>query len=197
MNKNQHGFGSTQIVMIVAAIGVIGGVGWYVLKGGDGKGVQVSNTSETAQSTTTQTQTSNASLQNEKLTTKTTDTVQDINALIVKGDYLKLQPYMADSVAITKQSANATAILSKADADSIINEYLAKTDVSNGAQLPWDFEGQDVTRSTINRSRGAISGFTTQGHIGISHDNAVIAYKLDANQKIDAVYMSYSASLIE
>jgi Tfp pilus assembly protein PilE len=190
MKANQKGFSVVEILVIVVIVGLIGTVGWLVYdrqKTNDKK-----DDSSTKQATSEQ-----KPVVEQKLVDKTPQIVAEINALINKGEYLKLDSYIADRVSLVKQSTDGNGDLSKVDGAKSIDNYLSKSSASMGADLPWDFTGHPDFRSKVSNSSGAIKYYAAQGHFAISANNWVIAYNLNSDLKISSFYMSVSADMIE
>lgn len=124
-----------------------------------------------------------------------TDTKQgaaEIKELISKGEYQSLEAHINDNVLVVRHGTDGTSLFSKADAIKTITEYFAKTDKSEGVELPWNFEDQDEVKDKLQKSSGMASKYVGQGNIGVSKNDWVFAFNIDGKSKIDSVYLSNS-----
>ncbi len=188
MKKNENGFSAVEVLFAIVLIAMIVGIGWYVIKTRNEANKSSNNTQSTSQTPSKPT--------SQKPVDKTPQVVAEINALINKGEYSKLDTYMTDKVLVVRQSTDGNGDLSKADAAKSISTYLTKSSASLGANLPWDFTGHTESRDKISKSR-IISNYAGLGNIGISANNWVVAYRLNNDLKIDLFYLSISADIIE
>lgn len=193
MKANEKGFSVVEILVVIVIVGLVGTVGWLVYDRQQSK----SDTKNEVSQTTPQATEKEPVKEEAKPVDKTPQIVAEINALINKGEYLKLDAYMTDTVSVVKQSTEGNGSVSKAQAAKSIDNYLTKSSASLGADLPWDFTGHPDFRNKVVNSSGIIKNYAAQGHYAISANNWVLAYNLDSNLKISSFYMSVSADLIE
>ncbi len=191
---NQKGFSGIEILLVVVVVGLIGTVGWLVYDRQQSNNNEESTTS--ADTTTTgptqqlEDSTEKENVDEKNATNETSQITSNIDALLDKGEYLKLEPYMAAKVTVIKQSTDGNGTVSGAAAVKSISNYLTKSDMSLGADLPWDFDGHEADRAKIKKSKGIISDYTDQNHIGISQNDWVVAYNLNDDLKIESFYIS-------
>lgn len=193
MKANEKGFSVVEILVVIVIVGLVGTVGWLVYDRQQSK----SDTKNEVSQTSPQATEKEPVKEEAKPVDKTPQIVAEINALINKGEYLKLDAYMTDTVSVVKQSTDGNGSVSKAQATKSIDNYLTKSSASLGADLPWDFTGHPDFRNKVANSSGIIKNYAAQGHYAISANNWVLAYNLDNNLKISSFYMSVSADLIE
>jgi hypothetical protein len=190
--KNQKGFSVVVILLALLLITAIVFTGYYVYdKQRSEKKEETTNVTNDELANATKKTSSPQPID------KTKSTVEAINAIIVKGDYQALSDYMTESVQLVVQSTDGSGPLPKKSAIASISNYLTKSEQSLGADLPWDFTGNPGFRDKVSKSSGIIKNYVPQGHIAISANNWVLAYRLDDNTKINSFYMSVSADIIE
>lgn len=189
MKTHQKGFSAIEILVVVVILGLVGAVGWLVYDRQQSNSDTKSEVSQTAEKETVK--------EDATPVDKTSQVVAEINALINKGEYLKLDAYMTDTVFVLRQSTDGNGSVSKTQAAKSIDTYLTTTSASLGASLPWDFTGHPDFRKKVANSNGIVKDYAAQGHYALSANNWVLAYSLNDDLKINSFYMSVSADLIE
>jgi hypothetical protein len=197
MSKKQSGFSAVAALLVVVLIGIIGGTGWYVVNANNKANDTLNNSGlGIAAKPSQKKQSAPAPL---PASAPSQDTATQINAILNKGDYQGLAPYMTDSINLVIQSTDFQGDgLSKSKALETISSYLVKSKASLGAELPWDFTGHSDFREKISKTKPCcINTFIDQGHIGISKDNWVVSYRLNNDQKIEAFYIAVSVDTLQ
>jgi hypothetical protein len=200
MKKNiQHGFSAVAVLLIVVLLAIISATGWYVISANSKTNNSLNNVDNNSNIKVNLPSKKQTSASSQKITSPdpAEGVAAKIDNLLNKGEYLKLNEYMTDKISLVVQSTDNSPDMSKDDAAKRIDNYLTKSQTSNGAELPWDFSEQNASRNKIIKSSTCcFADFKAQGHIGISKDGWVVAYNLNSNSKLESFYISVSAELL-
>lgn len=182
MKRDQSGFGTPTILIVILIAGLIGGIGWYVYsKNNDSepKTVTVVKKNSTKKSTAKST----------SPTTSIPDSLKEnVAAAIESQNTAALEGYLADSVTVVIAASEKGGSVDKTQAISDLN-YL------KNATSPWDF---NLTEATLNAYKNGFykDYFGDMTIVGKSSDNYVVSFHVDSNGKLDQIFMSVNADLL-
>lgn len=188
----QSGFSTLEALLVVVLVGVVGFAGWYVY---DSKN-NANNAYNKAASLSTAVKSSAKATPKKAAPTNSTPVKPIISAALKENtaaaidskNTAALGGYMASSVNVVvagseKQGAESTALAVK-DLDYF------KDSVS-----PWNFS---LDAPTLTSYAGGFYGkyFGTDTIVGKSTDNMVVSFHVNADSKIDVIFMAAAASLL-
>lgn len=113
---------------------------------------------------------------------------QNVAAAVQSGNYAALDGYLADKVNYAIAASSAQGSLTKAQAIKQL-EYL------NSGTSPWNF---DISTATLTKYKaGSYSTYLNDDVIfGTSGNKFFVSFRLDANNKIDQIFMASSTDLL-
>ncbi|MEK7059241.1 MAG: hypothetical protein AAB971_00580 [Patescibacteria group bacterium] len=186
MKKNQQGFGSVQILLILVIVGIIGFVGWYVYNANQG----ASNNYKTASSEAAKSPSKKATPKS-AATDKVTISAalkENTAAAIESGNTAALEGYMADSVTVVIAASE------KGGAESAAEAVQDLAYLSSGTS-PWDF---NLAATTLTSYKNGFYGkyFGDSTIVGQSANKYVVSFGVNSSGKIDTVFMAASSDLL-
>lgn len=184
MKKNQKGFGAVEILIILAILGLIGGISYYVYH----KNHTPKKQTTTVVATKKKTVTAKTTTPTAAVAAISDSLKENIAAAIQSQNTAALEGYMADSVTVVIAASEKGGAETAAQAVSDL-DYL-----KNGTS-PWNFAlAPDVLTNYGNGFYKQYFGDRTV--VGKSDNDYVVSFHVNDSGKIDTVFMSINADLL-
>ncbi len=185
--RSQKGFGAVEGLLIVVAISVVGFAGWYVYDSGQETNNIYDKSAATTENTYNDvTEPSNKS--DEQSTPVTQALIDTIADSIKSQNTAALEGYLTDEVKVVIAASEKGGSVTKAVA-------IKDLDYVKGATAPWDF---NLSAETLKAyANGSYKQYFTDNTVfGKSADGMVVAFGVNDDGKIDAVFMAANANLL-
>ncbi|MEI7682747.1 MAG: hypothetical protein WCJ24_00390 [Candidatus Saccharibacteria bacterium] len=187
MKNKQQGFGVIGILLIVAAIGVIGVTCWYIYHKNNHKKTTVTATKTATPAKTITTPAPAAASTTIK---PISDSLKEnIAASIETQNTAALEGYMADTVTVVIAASGKGGTESAALAVKDLDYLSAGTS-------PWNFALPAVTLA-VYQGGSYKQYFGDRTVVGKSANDLVVSFKVNDSGKIDTVFMAAKADLLK